>query len=152
MFIDIEFEAHDDHGIATAELVVYDESEIDSSDEPKIITVKPIPLGHQRLKKHVMGSTQLDLSELGIEEGVNISYAVRVTDNRVVQLDTAESSSTQSSTPSEKENMPDESAEASVGQLERRSSPRRLESPAGDGDSETLLTDAETLVHEFSKV
>ena len=33
--IDIEFEAHDDHGVATAELVLYDESQRDADGKPK---------------------------------------------------------------------------------------------------------------------
>lgn len=43
--IDIKFEAHDDIGIATAELVVYDESDRDEKGEPKILAVKEIELG-----------------------------------------------------------------------------------------------------------
>ncbi|EMI17562.1 putative membrane protein, partial [Rhodopirellula maiorica SM1] len=82
--IEIEFEAHDDHGIATAELVVYDETQKDADGNPKVVAVKPIPLGEQKMQKHVMGKTQLNLKELNLLEGSEISYAVRVTDNRMV--------------------------------------------------------------------
>ena len=84
--IDIQFEAHDDHGIATAELVVYDESLTDAGVEPQLLAVQPIPLGEQRLERHVLASTQLDLTKLNLEKGMNISYAVRVTDNRQVAV------------------------------------------------------------------
>lgn len=84
--IEIKFEAHDDHGIATAELVVYD-TETKEGEEPKILAVKQIPLGEQQLQKHVMGTTTLNLKELGLEEGRSISYAVRVTDNRALEMD-----------------------------------------------------------------
>ena len=84
--IDIQFEAHDDHGIATAELVVYDESLTDAGVEPRLLAVQPIPLGEQRLERHVLASTQLDLTKLNLEKGMNISYAVRVTDNRQVTV------------------------------------------------------------------
>ncbi len=84
--IEIKFEAHDDHGIATAELVVYDESATKEGGEPKIISRQPIPLDDQQLEKHILATTQLDLSKLNIEKGKNISYAIRVTDNRMVKL------------------------------------------------------------------
>ena len=84
--IEIKFEAHDDHGIATAELVIYD-AETKEGEEPKILAVKQIPLGDQQMQKHVLGKTELDLKELGLEEGKSISYAVRVTDNRMLEMD-----------------------------------------------------------------
>ncbi|NQV24197.1 MAG: hypothetical protein HQ518_07490, partial [Rhodopirellula sp.] len=85
--IDIKFEAHDDHGIATAELVVYDETDREDGEEPKILRTIPIPLGDQELEKHVMASTQLDLKKLGVKEGTNISYTIRVTDTRMLEID-----------------------------------------------------------------
>ncbi len=90
--IEIRFEAHDDHGIATAELVVYD-SEVKDGEEPEVLAVIQIPLGDQELQKHVMGKTVLNLKELGLEEGRSISYAVRVTDNRQLEMDPADSQS-----------------------------------------------------------
>ncbi len=83
----IKFEAHDDHGIATAELVVYDESATEEGEEPKILEIIPIPLGDQALEKHVMATAELDLNELGVKEGTNISYTIRVTDTRMLELD-----------------------------------------------------------------
>lgn len=83
----IKFEAHDDHGIATAELVVYDESATEEGEEPKILEVIPIPLGDQALEKHVMATAELDLEALGVKEGTNISYTIRVTDTRMLELD-----------------------------------------------------------------
>ena len=83
--IEIKFEAHDDHGITTAELVVYD-TEVKEGEEPKILAIKQIPLGDQQLQKHIIGKTELNLNELGLEEGKSISYAVRVTDNRMLKM------------------------------------------------------------------
>jgi len=85
--IEIPFEAHDDHGIATAELVIYDESATEEGEEPKILEVIQIPLGDQQLEKHVMATAQLDLKKLGVEEGTNISYTIRVTDTRMLEID-----------------------------------------------------------------
>lgn len=87
--IDVRFEAHDDHGIQTAELVVYQDPPADSDEnaEPKILKTIPIPLGDQKNKRHLLSSAKLDLSELQLDEGVNISYSVRVTDNRRIELD-----------------------------------------------------------------
>ncbi|MFG0334783.1 MAG: hypothetical protein ACF8TS_15620, partial [Maioricimonas sp. JB049] len=87
--IDIRFEAHDDHGIEMAELVIYDESLMEDGGEPRILHVQPIELGDQQGARHVMGETQLDLKKLGLEEGTQISYSVRVADNRDVELDPA---------------------------------------------------------------
>lgn len=83
--IEIKFEAHDDHGIATAELVIYNEAK--EGEEPKILAVQEIPLGDQTMQKHVMAKTKLDLKELGLEDGANISYSIRVTDNRMMEID-----------------------------------------------------------------
>ena len=89
--LEIEFEAHDDHGIATAELLVYDENEKDESGERKVVARKEIPLGDQQMQKHVRGKTTLDLKELGLPAGSEISYAVQVTDNRDVPAESMES-------------------------------------------------------------
>ena len=83
--LDIRFEAHDDHGIATAKLVVYEDNPTDPAN-PKILAEREIPLGDQSMQKHVMGNFELDLKELGLEAGRNISYAVRVTDNRDLEV------------------------------------------------------------------
>ena len=85
--IEIAFEAHDDHGIATAELVIFDESQRDAQGNAKILSVQPIELNDQAMQRHVLGKTQLDLKQLGLREGQQISYSVRVTDNRKVRLD-----------------------------------------------------------------
>ena len=87
--VDIKFEAHDDHGIAAAELVIYDESPTADGQPPQILKVVPIPLGDQLNEKHVMGTAQLDLKQLNLETGKQISYAVRVTDNRTMARDPA---------------------------------------------------------------
>ena len=84
--LDIRFEAHDDHGIATAKLVIYEDNPLDPA-HPKVLAEREIPLGDQALQKHVMGQIKLDLKELGLQEGTNISYAVRVTDNRDLEVD-----------------------------------------------------------------
>ncbi|HSG69737.1 MAG TPA: hypothetical protein VLA12_04950, partial [Planctomycetaceae bacterium] len=80
--IDVKFEAHDDHGIETAELVIYDESTREEGKEPEILEVRQIDLKEQARQKHVMAETKLDLKELGLKPGQQISVAVRVTDNR----------------------------------------------------------------------
>src|SRR5262249_28259284 len=49
--IDIKFEAHDDHGIAKAELVVYDETSTADGQPARILKVVPIPLGEQLNEK-----------------------------------------------------------------------------------------------------
>ena len=85
--IPIKFEAHDDHGIATAELVIYDETNTEEGEEPEILKVIRIPLGDQKFEKHVLTEAELDLKKLGVEEGTNISYTIRVTDTRMLEFD-----------------------------------------------------------------
>ena len=89
--IEIKFEAHDDHGIATAELVVYDDSGEEGAP-PTIVSVQPIPLGDQQLAKYVTATTRLDLEDLNLEPGARISYAIRVADNRKTTIDPERSS------------------------------------------------------------
>lgn len=82
--VDIKFEAHDDHGITKAELVVYDESAANEGNPAPLLKVLPIALGDQEFAKHIVGTTQLDLKQLNLKPGTQVSYAVRVTDNRRV--------------------------------------------------------------------
>ena len=79
--VDIKFEAQDDFGISYAELIVYDESDM-SDGEPREILAVQIPLDVADTPKEVQGSVQLDLSQLDLQDGESISYAVRVHDTR----------------------------------------------------------------------
>lgn len=123
--IDVQFEAHDDFGIKTAELVVYDETH--EGEEPRVVAVQEIPLEELQGKRHLMMNVPLDLKSLALREGAQISYAVRVTDNRMVQRDAASpddasdavekvvnQSDTNSSEPA-LTNTPDKSDEAEMG-------------------------------------
>lgn len=80
--VEIKFEAHDDHGVAMAELIVYDNSKTADGEEPEVLSIEQIPLGDQQMQKHVMATTRLDLSQFNLLDGADISYAIRVTDNR----------------------------------------------------------------------
>ncbi|MCA9084359.1 MAG: hypothetical protein KDA81_09905, partial [Planctomycetaceae bacterium] len=86
--IDIQFDAHDDFGITAAELVVYQDPPEGSDEEPQVLWTQPIelPANDGDPQRHVSGSVQLDLKKLNLKEGTSISYAVRVTDNRNVDL------------------------------------------------------------------
>ena len=79
--IDVEFTAEDDFGIVLAELVVYKTSE-EAGGEPRELKVIDIPLGAQKGMRAVQGTVALDLAELGLKDGENISYEVRVSDTR----------------------------------------------------------------------
>ena len=74
----IKFSAKDDFGIARAELVVKDEANPDA--EP--LRVIDIPLGKQQDEPQVEGSMQLDLKELKLKRGAQLSYSVRVFDTK----------------------------------------------------------------------
>ncbi len=112
--LDIRFEAHDDHGIATAKLVIYEDNPLDP-EHPKVLAEREIPLGDQAMQKHVMGQIKLDIKELGLQEGTNISYAVRVTDNRDLEVD-ANSPLNQLLASMDSSEKPDEGEERSMGQ------------------------------------
>ncbi|MDP1797538.1 MAG: hypothetical protein Q8K78_08660, partial [Planctomycetaceae bacterium] len=85
--VKIEFEAHDDQGIASAQLIVYDESGVEKGEPPRILHIQDIPLGNQELQQHVLASLELDLKKLNLAAGSQISYAIRVMDNRMLNLD-----------------------------------------------------------------
>ncbi|KAA5539023.1 hypothetical protein FYK55_25680 [Roseiconus nitratireducens] len=110
--IEIEFEAHDDHGIMTAELVVFDESRKDEQGNPVVVAVKPIPLADQKNSKHVMGKTELDLRDMNLREGSEISYAIRVTDNRDVAL--ASQQTSDPSSTAQAPTAPDKNSDANA--------------------------------------
>ena len=79
--IKVEFEAHDDHGIAKAELVVYEEPSEEGA-APKVLHVQEIPLDEGNMPKHMMSSVDLDLSKFDLNKDSSLSFAIRVTDNR----------------------------------------------------------------------
>ncbi|MEM6779071.1 MAG: hypothetical protein AAF670_15545 [Planctomycetota bacterium] len=81
--IQIEFEAHDDHGLAKIELVVYDESNSDSGDPP-VLHVEEILIDPAEMPRHVMSSIDLDLSQFRLDENSQLSFAIRVLDNREI--------------------------------------------------------------------
>ncbi len=85
--LEFRVEAHDDFGVEDAELVVYSESEKDEQGNPKVLARKKIELGDQKGSKSVSADVSFDLKTLDLEIGENISYAVRVSDNRVLELD-----------------------------------------------------------------
>ena len=129
--VDIKFEAHDDHGIARAELLVYRDPLIEGQ-EPTVLSSQEIPLGDQQLSPHVTAIAQLDLAKFDLADGENISFAVRVADNRAVGLDprsAAESKEAQRPSESAASSMPDEKGRAT------RQKPEPSESSAhGEGN------------------
>jgi hypothetical protein len=60
--IAVEFEAHDDHGIAKAELIVYQDSPVDG-EPPTILSIDEIPLEDQANSPHVLATAKLDLAK-----------------------------------------------------------------------------------------
>ncbi|MCA9137892.1 MAG: hypothetical protein KDB00_14070 [Planctomycetales bacterium] len=128
--IEIEFEAHDDHGIMKAELVVFDESQKDADGNAKVLEVREIPLDDQAMQKHLLAKTQLDLKKLDIKEGQEISYAIRVTDNRMLNLSDQKLSAPNSSLAGQqnpqqqKDQKQKDSDGAAQGQNADRSEPR----------------------------
>jgi hypothetical protein len=76
--VDIQFEAKDDFGIAKAEIVVHTTS---AAGATNTVTL-PVELAADAGNKQVRKALQLDLAELGLKHGDQISYVVQVTDTR----------------------------------------------------------------------
>ena len=153
--IEIEFEAHDDHGIAKAELVVYDDSKLDEEGNPTVLEVREIPLGDQALQKHLTGSVQLDLNDFTLEKDAQISYAIRVYDNR--ESDASEFSreasnepASRSANPSEKSNSKSQSNESNADSQEQQSNLEKQmqmakdDKPSADANSDQRKTQSES--------
>ena len=80
--LEIEFEAHDDHGVAAVEVIVYDESQTDADGRPRVVRTQSVPLGEQAMQRQVRGTARVDLAALMLPVGSEISYAIRAVDNR----------------------------------------------------------------------
>ncbi len=78
--IDITFAAQDDVGIGSAELVVYANDA--ASEETTPLATIPIPLDDQAGARSVQGKVELDLSQFQMEDGMELSYQVRVREDR----------------------------------------------------------------------
>jgi len=81
----IEFDATDDFGIASAELLVFI-----GDEETEPATIISIPLGEKEGGKTVRSSVELDLKDFDLANGDELSYAVRVRDTRSAQARTSE--------------------------------------------------------------
>ena len=78
--VDISFAAQDDVGIGSAELVVYGTDE--ATGETKPLATIPIPLDDQQGERSVQGKVQLDLSKFKVIDGSELSYEIRVREDR----------------------------------------------------------------------
>jgi hypothetical protein len=131
--VEIKFEAHDDHGISRAELVVYEESPLEG-EPPTILSVEEIPLGEQQNAPHVLATAQLDLSKYELNAGSRLAYAVRVSDNRTA-LEDAHPLTARSNADSrgERESDSERRANDPPAQAGRKAMPRQESKPAADG-------------------
>ena len=77
--IQITFSATDDVGIGSAELVVYQEGD---QKEPTQLAAIPIDLGEQQGARSVQQSVDLDLKKFGAKNGAELSYEIRVREDR----------------------------------------------------------------------
>ena len=78
--IDITFAAQDDVGIGSAELVVYGNNDLNG--EPTPLATIPIPLEDQAGERTVQGQVELDLRQFKVDDGMELSYQVRVREDR----------------------------------------------------------------------
>jgi hypothetical protein len=118
--IQITFSATDDTGIGSAELLVYDESSPDSAGAP--VATIPVPLGDQQGSRSVQQKVDLNLSEFNAKTGGEISYEIRVREDRgplttsaaPAESGNAANQKTSSSTAQTKSNSPTKPSQAAV--------------------------------------
>ena len=75
--VKVEFEARDDFGLSSAELVVNVKGETNTTS-----TVIPIPLGKDEGAKFIRKQVDLDLAQFKLKQDQELSYFVRVTDTK----------------------------------------------------------------------
>lgn len=79
--IPVTFVASDDVGVHQAELIVYDENNrVDG--KPAVLDRIPVPLGDQQGAVKVKASVKLDLSKYETTDGAQLSFSVRVREDR----------------------------------------------------------------------
>jgi hypothetical protein len=79
--VPVTFVAKDDVRVGSAELVIYDEG-TKTANGPRILDTIQIPLGEQEGAKEVKATVDLDLSRYKVLDGSELSFAVRVREDR----------------------------------------------------------------------
>jgi hypothetical protein len=79
--VPVTFVAKDDVRVGSAELVVFDEGGKPGA-EPRILDTIPVPLGDQEGATEVKATVDLDLSKYKVQDGAQLSFAVRVREDR----------------------------------------------------------------------
>jgi hypothetical protein len=77
--VEITFAASDDVGIGSAELLVYESK---PGGEPVQVAAIPIPLNEQAGAPTVQGTVPLDLYKFAAQDGAELSYEIRVREQR----------------------------------------------------------------------
>jgi hypothetical protein len=97
--VQITFSANDDVGIGSAELLIYDESA--AADKTKPIASIPIELGEDEGARALQKTVDLELQKFAVEHGSELSYEIRVREDRgAVQGTAANRQPATSPTPS----------------------------------------------------
>ncbi len=79
--LEVTFVAKDDVGISQAELIVLDES-TGGRSKPKALKIIAVDLGEQQGEKNIKATVRLDLQEFELPDGAQLSYVVRVREDR----------------------------------------------------------------------
>lgn len=104
--IPVTFVASDDVGVHQAELIVYDESQL-VDGKPTVLDRIAVPLGDQQGAVKVKASVKLDLSKYETTDGSELSFSVRVREDRgqqylaqnAAQLTATEATATTTASP-----------------------------------------------------
>ncbi len=142
--IPITFSAKDDIGLGSAELLVFDER-LAMDGDPLPLATLPIPLGEQQGKTEIRGTVDLDLSQFDLDDGSQLSFAIRVSEDRGAAKNVEAASQT--------ENMPDGSSTEnkasatenleSVTEAQTPSAPRNAANSSARDAQETKLAQSD---------
>lgn len=99
--ITVEFEARDDFGIESAELIVSVTKDGQTTTE-----ARTIPLDDQADRKAITARTELNLSDYALADGDRLSYTVRVRDQRAATARADHHSQPQTPTDTERQRPP----------------------------------------------
>lgn len=110
--VQITFSATDDVGIGSAELLVYENK---PDGEPVAVATIPIPLGEDAGAKAVQATVPLDLAKYGALDGAELSYEIRVQEDRGQSLNQGGDGAAQVATTGNQAGMAEQNSVAASG-------------------------------------
>lgn len=111
--IPVTFVASDDVGVHQAELVVYDEGNM-VDGKPAVLDRIPVPLGDQQGAVKVKATVKLDLSQYETTDGSQLSFSIRVREDRGQQFLASQNAATTTSPAARGQNQTSQQSDGTV--------------------------------------